>query len=342
MRCGLRGYSLVMTIGIAVILFGLADGRGSGHAGVFAQPGTGIDAVKAVIVKAEGQVYLLPASGRLWILTGPGMPLSPGDKVKCGPDARCMIHFADGIHSESGRREIGAAVWVEPGTEIYVGSLMPGPGVAPERGISKPPGENVAGPGPARGALQVILGRIFAFVNKAWDMASRFEVITPAATVGVRGTRFSVYVQESGLTGVSVVDGLVAVAAQGVSVEVGPGHETKVVLGSQPEKPRPMSNKERERWKGLGRFNGAFDGTSGGPSDGAGGPDESGKPGNAGKHENAGESDEEYDDKETEDVGAPDDSEKHNENGKLGKSNCDPGHKLPTAGRDKIKPGTGN
>lgn len=56
------------------------------------------------------------------------------------------------------------------------------------------------------------LGEVWVRVRKLLNPRSKFEVITPTCTAGVRGTLFSVRVQPSGETSVSVLEGKVEVS----------------------------------------------------------------------------------------------------------------------------------
>jgi hypothetical protein len=57
------------------------------------------------------------------------------------------------------------------------------------------------------------LGRVWIRILKVLSQKSKFEIITPTATAGVRGTVFSVEVEPDGKTLVSVKEGKVAVAS---------------------------------------------------------------------------------------------------------------------------------
>jgi len=65
------------------------------------------------------------------------------------------------------------------------------------------------------------IGRIWVRVLKVLSQKSKFEVHTPTATAGVRGTVFSVAVDPHGQTTVSVKEGQVVLAAGGQSREIG-------------------------------------------------------------------------------------------------------------------------
>jgi hypothetical protein len=90
--------------------------------------------------------------------------------------------------------------------------------------------------------LDVLLGRIRAYIRKRTGGAPPFQIGTPSAVIAVRGTRFDVEVNGRGVSEVDVFDGLVEVAATGIpgsSVLVSPGFSTRVGIGTAPEPPVP-------------------------------------------------------------------------------------------------------
>jgi ferric-dicitrate binding protein FerR (iron transport regulator) len=90
--------------------------------------------------------------------------------------------------------------------------------------------------------FELLLGHIRAAIRKRTGGAPPFQIDTPSAVIAVRGTRFDVEVNRRQVTEVDVFDGLVEVAAPGISgasVLVGPGYSTRVGPGSPPEPPIP-------------------------------------------------------------------------------------------------------
>jgi len=91
-------------------------------------------------------------------------------------------------------------------------------------------------------AIEILLGRVRAYIRKRTGGAPPFQMGTPSAVVAVRGTRFDVEVNGHGVSEVDVFDGLVEVASStiaGSSVLVSPGFSTRVGMGSPPEAPVP-------------------------------------------------------------------------------------------------------
>jgi len=91
-------------------------------------------------------------------------------------------------------------------------------------------------------ALQIILGKVRAYIRKRTGGAPPFQMGTPSAVIAVRGTRFDVEVNANGVSEIDVFEGLVEVGSttlQGVSVLVSPGMSTRVGVGTAPETPLP-------------------------------------------------------------------------------------------------------
>jgi len=91
-------------------------------------------------------------------------------------------------------------------------------------------------------AIEILLGRVRAYIRKRTGGAPPFQMGTPSAVIAVRGTRFDVEVNRRGVSEVDVFDGLVEVAsatASGPSVLVRPGFSTRVGMGTLPEAPVP-------------------------------------------------------------------------------------------------------
>ena len=91
-------------------------------------------------------------------------------------------------------------------------------------------------------AIQILVGRVRAYIRKRTGGAPPFQMGTPSAVIAVRGTRFDVEVNKRGVSEIDVFDGLVEVAsvtAAGHSVLVRPGFSTRVGTGTAPEAPVP-------------------------------------------------------------------------------------------------------
>ena len=95
------------------------------------------------------------------------------------------------------------------------------------------------------------VGRIWVRVLSALGGKTKFEVRTPTATAGVRGTVFSVAVDEAGQTSVAVFEGEVAVETDGGSATVAPGQQATVAGNAAQVSPQPEAVVEWERQSGI-------------------------------------------------------------------------------------------
>jgi len=89
--------------------------------------------------------------------------------------------------------------------------------------------------------LQAMSGKILGCIRKLSSKESKFEINTPTAVAGIRGTVFAVFV-EGDSTAVDVVQGQVAVAGQvGREVLVSEKQSTVVAQGDSARSPFPMA-----------------------------------------------------------------------------------------------------
>ena len=90
--------------------------------------------------------------------------------------------------------------------------------------------------------LSLWLGRIWVYVQKGVALLADFQVETPSAIAGVRGTLFSLSVAADGTTWVGVSEGIVGVSSPegGEVVRLLPGFETTVHPGNKPEKSKKI------------------------------------------------------------------------------------------------------
>lgn len=103
-------------------------------------------------------------------------------------------------------------------------------------------------------ALKLWKGKLFVNVDKIKDLKTQFQVHTPTAVAGVRGTGFGIEVEgenESAMTNVAVFDGEVGVRNPAVSGEetiLEKGFETSVRYNNFVEKKKEFSEKAKQ-WK---------------------------------------------------------------------------------------------
>lgn len=91
--------------------------------------------------------------------------------------------------------------------------------------------------------LNVLAGQVFSSVEKALDADSRHDVVTPGATISIRGTQYVVYVREdrANLTQVVTVDGEVTASALEQSTLIPCGYGLKIVPGEALGEIRPWA-----------------------------------------------------------------------------------------------------
>ncbi|HIE08739.1 MAG TPA: hypothetical protein EYP65_02695 [Armatimonadetes bacterium] len=171
---------------------------------------------KGMIVASAGEVFVKFRGSKEWAPAPWGTLLSEGDELRTGAGSAAIIRFGD-----------GSVVKASSGTEVRVESFKEEGGVFARR-------------------LKLRVGRLWLRVRRA--VKGYFEVETRAAVAGVRGTDYSV-ASLPDQTYVSCWSGAASVTAGGWTVVVRAGQETRVRRGRRPEKPRPMSPDEIERWR---------------------------------------------------------------------------------------------
>jgi hypothetical protein len=90
--------------------------------------------------------------------------------------------------------------------------------------------------------LKVTGGQVQLRVRAFTHRESILEIQTPAGVSGVRGTEFGVSVQPSGATGVATLEGSVAASAQGQTVDVDAGLQSRIIPGEPPLPPSPLKD----------------------------------------------------------------------------------------------------
>lgn len=144
--------------------------------------------------------------------------VAAGDRVRTAERSHAVITFFD-----------GSTLTLEPSTTVTV--------------------EEVSANGDAISIrISQAIGRTWATVSRLADPNSRFELKTPTATAGVRGTGFITEVRADGSSSVQTTDGTVEVTAQNRTVSVGAGQATTVAPNAAPTAPftaPPPPNKLR-------------------------------------------------------------------------------------------------
>ena len=139
-----------------------------------------------------------------------GDALLPGDVVKTAKDGSLVLKFLD-----------GSKALLLKDSELKFDRL----GTYPKTGM-------------AATELHLQRGRVESKVQPLTGAASRYEIRTPMAQLGVRGTDFRVGVDEASNSSSSeVLEGGVKASANEASVEVQKGYGVRVALGMPPTQP---------------------------------------------------------------------------------------------------------
>src|SRR5262245_45861153 len=159
------------------------------------------------VADVEGQAEVLHAGASAWTPLAVGDPILLGDQLRTRPDAKLRIALRE-----------DSVLTLAPGSELAVTEQVIAPAVASR--------------------FQLLLGTIKAAVTERYSAPNaRFDVETPTAIAGVRGTSFVASYDAAkeetlvvGLTSVTHVRALVD--TQGLAaVDLGPGIATRVGRG---------------------------------------------------------------------------------------------------------------
>ena len=195
-----RAPTFQLALRVAVVLVLLIT------AGLLLQSWLGeVIAQTATLTDTSGVVEILPSGRKTWQPAAAGRVIVPGDRIRTGESSVVTLSFFDGSTSS-----------LEAKTELAVSQLS-----SQRDGGSKTI------------VLHQGMGQTHNRVQRLLDPASRFEIETPTAVTAVRGTEYTIAVEADGTTIVVVIEGRVAVTAQGITIVVHAGQETTV----QPERP---------------------------------------------------------------------------------------------------------
>lgn len=143
------------------------------------------DDFQATLTDFEGEVLFQKSGDKIWFPVETNMPLESGDKIKTGINSSAEILIDDGsILKLEDKAEIEL-------TGMHVDSVTK----------------------KIKTRLYLGVGRLFSNIAKMMNRESRFDVHTPTAIVGIRGTEFVVELADSEETDVGVFEGSVYVNA---------------------------------------------------------------------------------------------------------------------------------
>jgi len=146
-----------------------------------------------------------------WVSAREGLTLAKGDKIKTDAGGKAVITFFD-----------GSVIELNDNTAVSLDELT-------AKSASSPKTIKIG----------QTIGETTSTVVKLVDPASKYEINTPSAVAGVRGTIMQVAVAANGSTSVANVEGSVSVTAQGKEVNVPPGQHSVVQQGQAPAAPEP-------------------------------------------------------------------------------------------------------
>ncbi len=165
-----------------------------------------------VVVRARGQDNFEPIAGKDRVFAG--------DIVKTSADGQLTLEWLDGT-----RMVIG------PDTLLTVLKCQ----------INKSNDTEIS-------LFKLDAGSIWIRIMKVLSQKSKFEITTPTATAGVRGTIFAVHVALDGETKVSVLEGQVAVTGGGQSQQVNPSTVATVAGKSKITAIQDFDEQEKLTW----------------------------------------------------------------------------------------------
>lgn len=159
------------------------------------------ESVTATLMNVEGDVQTRKSVSAKWTDANNGAKLTDGYEVKTGKDGEAVISWG-----------LGNVVRVYPLTEISVDKL------------SDDAGDTTS-------ELKLGKGRAMAQVGKLKSNKSHFNIKTPTAVAGVRGTSFDMNISGGDdKLSVSVLEGAVSLEAGGVEIMLEAGFETIIAM----------------------------------------------------------------------------------------------------------------
>jgi hypothetical protein len=151
----------------------------------------------------KGGLLVQKAGSTDWIKGEVKMALKAGDSIKSGTEADAVITFFD-----------GSTIELKADTQVEIATLVTGKAKIIQ--------------------LKQAIGETISKVEKLTDPAARYEIETPSAVAGVRGSSMLVSVASDGVTIVQNLEGQISVTAQGTEVVIPLGGTGTVKPGETP------------------------------------------------------------------------------------------------------------
>jgi len=172
----------------------------------------------ARVSDVSGTVTITPSGEELTKPLGEKRLVRAGDKLSTAAEARLSLNWIDGTR-----------IRMEPETTLTVEKCQVASGVQ-------------------EATFRLDVGKIWVRVLKMLSQQDKFEINTPTATAGVRGTVFAVQVAADGSTVVSVFEGQVTLAGEGGNVEVTANSQARVDSGRGGLQVTRLSTQQQQAW----------------------------------------------------------------------------------------------
>jgi hypothetical protein len=160
----------------------------------------------AAVKEVKGEAWVKPRSQDEFIALAGRQRVQAGDTVKTGKDGEVELYWLDGTRIKMGADTLMTVLKCQINTATKSETSM----------------------------FKLDVGRLWIRVLKVLSHKSKFEIKTPTATAGVRGTVFSVAVTPDGATSVTVREGQVAVVAEGTTGSIAANQIASTSEGLKP------------------------------------------------------------------------------------------------------------
>lgn len=155
--------------------------------------------VKATLSGVKGDVQVRKSDGAAWTKAADGMKLDQGADVKTGAGGEAVLSWP-----------VGNVVRIRPLTTLNLETL------------------DLDSVGTAKSNLKLTGGGVLAQAGKLTGKDSQFNVKTPAAVAGVRGTALDAAIPPEGGISLAVVEGNVVLTVGDVTITIDAGFEISV------------------------------------------------------------------------------------------------------------------
>ncbi len=178
-----------------------------------------------VITSLQGELTVKKAGSANWVKAEVKMLLNKGDSIKTGAEASAKITFFD-----------GSTIELKANTQIEFTDLI------------NEQAKQIQ--------MKQEIGETISKVEKLVDSASKYEIETPTAVAGVRGSSMRVSVSPDGTTQVQNLEGKISVTAQGIEVVIPVGSSSTVKPGQAPASPvlNPQVSTNFQIYSALGSY----------------------------------------------------------------------------------------